>query len=101
MAKRTAPPRKAPDLMEMTKLIAQLGGYIDRKNSRTTRSTIDVARPSSDAHHGQLLEQLRPRIDVKMCRTTRVGDERILDCRSPRTRDSGALLGSPADLAAY
>ncbi len=33
MVNRTAPPRKAPGLMEMTKLIAQLGGYVDRKNS--------------------------------------------------------------------
>ncbi len=32
MVRGSAPPRKAPGLMEMTKLIAQLGGYVDRKN---------------------------------------------------------------------
>jgi hypothetical protein len=30
---RTAPPKKPPTLLEMTKLIAQLGGYVNRKNA--------------------------------------------------------------------
>ena len=33
MVKQSAPPRRAPSLMEMTKLVASLGGYVDRKNS--------------------------------------------------------------------
>lgn len=30
---RTSPPKKPPALLEMTKLIAQLGGYVNRKNA--------------------------------------------------------------------
>lgn len=33
IVKRQLPPRKPPQLMEMTRLMAQLGGYINRKNS--------------------------------------------------------------------
>ena len=33
IVKRKSPPRKAPGLMEMTKLVAQLGGYVNRKNA--------------------------------------------------------------------
>ncbi|HMP71578.1 MAG TPA: IS4 family transposase, partial [Pirellulaceae bacterium] len=30
---RAKPPKKPPTLLEMTKLIAQLGGYVNRKNA--------------------------------------------------------------------
>ena len=33
MVKRSPPPKKPPGLMEMTKIMAQLGGYVNRKNS--------------------------------------------------------------------
>ncbi len=33
IVKRSAPPRRPPRLMEMTRTVAELGGYINRKNS--------------------------------------------------------------------
>jgi len=33
MVKRSPPPKRVPRLMEMTKIVAQLGGYVNRKNS--------------------------------------------------------------------
>ena len=33
MVRRSPPPRRAPSLMEITKLIAELGGYVNRKNA--------------------------------------------------------------------
>jgi len=33
MVKRSPPPKRPPSLMEMTKIVAQLGGYVNRKNS--------------------------------------------------------------------
>jgi len=33
IVKREKPPRKPPGLMEMTKVVAQLGGYVNRKNA--------------------------------------------------------------------
>jgi len=33
IVKRSPPPKRPPRLMEMTKIVAQLGGYVNRKNS--------------------------------------------------------------------
>ena len=33
VVKRSPPPRKPPGLMEMTKIVAQLGGYVNRKSA--------------------------------------------------------------------
>ena len=33
LVKRSQPPRRPPKLMEMTRIVAQLGGYVDRKNN--------------------------------------------------------------------
>lgn len=33
IVKKAKPPKKPPSLMQMTKLVAQLGGYVNRKNS--------------------------------------------------------------------
>ena len=33
IVKRSPPPKRPPGLMEMTKIVAQLGGYVNRKNS--------------------------------------------------------------------
>ncbi|TWU05451.1 IS4 family transposase [Allorhodopirellula heiligendammensis] len=33
VVRKIRPPRKPPTLMEMTKIVAELGGYINRKNT--------------------------------------------------------------------
>jgi len=59
------PPQRPPGLMEMTKVMAQLGGYVNRKNSGPP---VNLARSAKNARLRNRMDHIRPRsraLDVR------------------------------------
>jgi hypothetical protein len=67
VVRRRPPPTTPPTLSEMVRMVAQLGGYVDRKRDDPPGPANHLAWPAAHALHSPLLATIRPGSQNRKC----------------------------------